>query len=325
MPVFNGAEYLRAAIDSCLAQTEMPHELIVVDDGSTDDTPLILAGITARARLIVVTQANAGISAARNRGVAAATGAFVAFLDADDEYEPDAIARHAAALAADVGIDILFSDYWLSDIPGSRRSAHAALGGPGALPGFDRAYLHREQGSAARLGTEFCRAYESRAISQALISTNSIVIRRALFDALRGFDETMVVGEDYDLWRRGFAAGTVALMTGPPTSTYYKWRSASEKYERACRQSLARIREALGSMPRFGAEWRRLRRNMANEYLTLIYVLGPHRTDRGKMLPLLLRSIAAYPASRQLRYAVMMLLPGQALRLLHRLRSKSSN
>ena len=87
MPVYNGQAYLAAAIDSVLGQTLRDHELVVVDDGSTDGSAAILAGYGDRIR--VLRQANAGVSAARNAGIAAARGDFIAFLDSDDWWEPD--------------------------------------------------------------------------------------------------------------------------------------------------------------------------------------------------------------------------------------------
>ena len=82
IPTFNHACFVGAAIDSALAQTVNACEVIVVDDGSTDQTPTVLARYAGRVR--VLRQENRGLSAARNAGLAAAHGTFVSFLDADD-------------------------------------------------------------------------------------------------------------------------------------------------------------------------------------------------------------------------------------------------
>ncbi len=87
IPAYNSASYICRAIDSVLAQTFPAHEIIVVDDGSTDTTSDKVASYGDRVRLI--RQLNAGPGAARNRGIEAATGNWIAFLDADDEYLPD--------------------------------------------------------------------------------------------------------------------------------------------------------------------------------------------------------------------------------------------
>ena len=98
VPTFNYARYLPRALDSCLRQTHPALETIVVDDGSTDETPAVLARYGERIQTI--RQPNAGVSAARNAALALSRGEYVAFLDADDWLPDDAIALRVAALAA---------------------------------------------------------------------------------------------------------------------------------------------------------------------------------------------------------------------------------
>jgi glycosyltransferase involved in cell wall biosynthesis len=98
IPAYNAERYLREAIDSVLGQTHQDLELIVVDDGSTDSTPAILASYGERIR--VVTQPNRGVCTARNVGIAAATGEYVAFADADDIQFPFRLAAQARVLDA---------------------------------------------------------------------------------------------------------------------------------------------------------------------------------------------------------------------------------
>ena len=91
VPVFNGERYLAEALDSILAQTYRPVDLIVVDDGSTDGTAQVAAGYGER--ITYLYQENSGPAAARNKGIDAAQGEFVAFLDADDVWHEEKLAR----------------------------------------------------------------------------------------------------------------------------------------------------------------------------------------------------------------------------------------
>jgi glycosyltransferase involved in cell wall biosynthesis len=117
VPVFNGERYLEEALDSILAQTYRPLEVIVVDDGSTDGT----AGVAARygERIAYLFQPNAGPAAARNRGLAAARGEFVAFLDADDLWHPEKLARQMARFRARPELDLCVTgvqNFWVPEV-----------------------------------------------------------------------------------------------------------------------------------------------------------------------------------------------------------------
>lgn len=101
LPVYNVAPYLAACLDSLAASSLMPDEIIAVDDGSTDACPAILAEYQSRLpNMKIIRQPNAGLSAARNTGLAHARGRYIAFLDSDDMVEPDAYERAVQALEA---------------------------------------------------------------------------------------------------------------------------------------------------------------------------------------------------------------------------------
>jgi len=109
IPVYNGAATIARAIESALAQNIREHEVIVVNDGSIDQTGRVLSGF--HDRIIVIDQQNRGLSAARNAGIAAARGEYIALLDADDESRPDRIEKSLAVLSETPSTVLVFSDY----------------------------------------------------------------------------------------------------------------------------------------------------------------------------------------------------------------------
>jgi glycosyltransferase involved in cell wall biosynthesis len=114
-PCYNGARYLRETVQSALAQSRPPFEIVVVDDGSTDESASIAEGFGEPVR--VIRQANHGESHARNRGLDVARGSHVLFLDADDLLAPEALARLAGALDGRPGAVALMGCAWFSSSP----------------------------------------------------------------------------------------------------------------------------------------------------------------------------------------------------------------
>jgi glycosyltransferase involved in cell wall biosynthesis len=117
IPVFNGARYLREAIESIFNQTYRPLEVIVVDDGSTDDPLSVVTSYGEQVKYL--RQAHAGPGAARNLGLTEAHGEFVAFLDADDVWHPEKLERQMARFAArpELGLCIThLQNFWISEL-----------------------------------------------------------------------------------------------------------------------------------------------------------------------------------------------------------------
>ena len=177
---FNHARFLGAAIDSALAQTLGAVDVVVVDDGSTDDTPAVLARYAGRVR--VLRQPNRGLAAARNAGLAAARGTYVAFLDADDVMAPTKLAAQLEMLERSPTIGWTYCDVLIetvatrTTVTASERFGYGAR----ALDGW--------------LFPELIHGNFIPAIAP--------MIRRTALDAAGGFDERLTALEDWDMWLR---------------------------------------------------------------------------------------------------------------------------
>lgn len=184
MPLYNKRTYVEDAIRSALAQTGL-HELIVVDDGSTDGSAEQVEELAREdARLRLLRQPNAGVSAARNRGVRASTADYVAFLDADDLYLPGFL-QQIAALAG------RYPDAALLGTAYRRFSGDAA-------PAFAGHESNRMPDPGRRV-----QAFFEEWSRDSFISTSSICVRRAaLLDLDALFPEGERLGEDQDVWFR---------------------------------------------------------------------------------------------------------------------------
>jgi GT2 family glycosyltransferase len=179
IPVHNGERYLGAALASVAAQSLPPREVIVVDDGSTDGS----ADVAARAGARVLRQSNAGPGAARNAGVAVSESEWIAFLDADDVFLPDRLARQVAALRAQPAAIGVCSDALCLGGPrdGQRKLAGAPL--PPRL-----------------VFTDLLRS--NPVIASSVLVQRAALLRAGGFDA----DRVLIATEDYDLWLRLLAA-----------------------------------------------------------------------------------------------------------------------
>jgi len=123
LPVYNRARFLPACLESILAQTYARFEVLIIDDGSSDATPAVLAAFARRdpQRLRVVRQSNAGPYVARNRGLELAAGEFIAFADSDDRLHPEKLARQVAVLDAQPQVVLVYTHCAYRDAGGARR------------------------------------------------------------------------------------------------------------------------------------------------------------------------------------------------------------
>jgi glycosyltransferase involved in cell wall biosynthesis len=152
VPIWNRAAYLTEALDSILAQTYQPIELLVVDDGSTDGSERIAAAYGQQLRLI--RQAHAGPSAARNTGLVAARGSFVAFLDSDDRWHPEKLARQMARFVERPELELCIcwvQNFWEPELAAeAKRYRHHRRAKP--VPGYVAAALLARRAAFERVG-----------------------------------------------------------------------------------------------------------------------------------------------------------------------------
>jgi GT2 family glycosyltransferase len=175
IPTFNRRELVRQAVASVCAQRAAECEIIVVDDGSADGTAEALrAEFGAQIRLIRTE--NRGVAAARNLGVASSRGELIAFLDSDDLWLPDKVAAQLAFCAEHPGAAICQTEeIWMRNGVRVNPCAH-----------------HRKpSGDIFEPSLRLC-----------LVSPSAVMLRRSLFEGVGGFDESLAVCEDYDLWLR---------------------------------------------------------------------------------------------------------------------------
>lgn len=183
VPAYNCAEFVRDAIDSLLAQKYEPMEVVVVDDGSTDDTLKVLAEYGDRIRAF--SQPNAGPAAARNRAVREARGEWLAFVDGDDLWLPGHPALAMSYIAEHPEAKVVFGEWlvWTPDEDGS----FAPLNPP-------------PPARVAETNPQNSGWVYPKLLFDSIIHIISSVVHRSVYDAVGGFDEGLRTGSDYDFW-----------------------------------------------------------------------------------------------------------------------------
>ncbi len=173
IPTYNRAETVKRAVESVLSQTYRNFELIVVDDGSTDNTGKTLNSYAPHLRYLH--QPNRGVSAARNAGAREAAGEYVAFLDSDDEWKPEKLEKHIKYMLANNFSVSQADEIWIRN--GKRLNKgkrHQKFEGDIFLP----------------------------SLSLCLVTPSAVMMKKELFRDYGGFDENLPACEDYDLWLR---------------------------------------------------------------------------------------------------------------------------
>lgn len=210
MPAYQTAATVGAALESVLAQTRQDFEVVVVDDGSTDDTAARVERYVERdARVRLIRQDNAGLAGARNTAIIHARGHLLSLLDSDDLWMPGYLEAMAEALTADPSAAFAYTDAWVFDDETRRvrrATAMATLAPPSVSPDDPSVLL------SALLEGNFIVAFAT--------------IRRSAIDAVGAFDATLRRCEDYELWLRMADRGYRAVQA-PGLHALYRKRAVS--------------------------------------------------------------------------------------------------
>jgi len=206
MPAYNNAAHIGEALDSVFAQ-DYPHfEVLVVDDGSTDDTPQVLARYRDEKRIRVLSQANAGSAAARNLGIREARGHYVAFLDADDVWWRGKLSYQVQALGEE-GMRMAYSKFiwWRTDADGRH---------PPAAQELERKDHLQLSSASATTGWMYAPL-----LLDCVVWTSTVIVERDMLLEAGLFDVELRKGQDYDLWLK---LSRIAPMLGleRPTALY---------------------------------------------------------------------------------------------------------
>lgn len=193
IPCFNSSEFLSYAIDSALEQSYPNKEVVVVDDGSTDDSAMIAA--TYKDKIAVVHQNNAGVSAARNAGISATSGKYLAFLDADDYWHKDFLLELAQALEKS-NAGIAYCGWENTGLTGGR-------GKPFIPPDYEA-----DPDKLAKL------------ISSVRWPVHATLMRRSICEEIGGFNPLLESCEDFALWIRAATAHKLILV--PKVLAFYR-------------------------------------------------------------------------------------------------------
>ena len=250
VPTFNRAHLINRALQSVVSQTYRPLDLIVVDDGSTDDTCERVRTDYPHATLL--SQSNQGVSAARNRGLSVAQGDWIAFLDSDDTWCESKIEQQLQALTKEPQSLICHTDeIWIRNgVRVNPMNKHLKSGG---------------------------NIFE-QCLPRCVISPSSVLLHRSVFEEFGGFDEELPACEDYDLWLRLCAKLPVTYL---PEKLVVKFGGHDDQLSRKY-WGMDRFRIAsLEKLIRSGALTTVQIQSASNEMLTKldIYLQGARRRD----------------------------------------------
>ena len=283
MPLYNKAEQVEASLRSVLAQTYKDFEIVVVDDGSTDGSAEKVESLGIE-NLRLIRQKNAGVSAARNRGIEEARGEFVAFLDADDLWKPDYLATQFDQIQKYTECDVFATNYEFMDSDGAI-----------SITQFNK--MDIEQRGV------FENYFEVASCSHPPLWTSAVMARRSALIAIGGFPLGIRSGEDLLTWARLACRYRIAYCRKPLAIFNVEGYDVSEKPKRVPAEDdvVGRELNKTPGLRAYRSMWHKMR---ASVYMRL--------RMRGKAFRETIKAISLAPANYKLyAYLVINMLPSK--------------
>ena len=238
---YNRASWLREAVDSVRAQSFTDYELIIADDGSSDNTPTVAEQMVAQmgvALRYLRLEHSGRPSVARNRALAAARGELVAFLDDDDVWPADKLERQVRHFENEPETGMVYGDVRFMKEDGTSSPSPAVL-------------AEREKRSGMML---------SDLIGDCFIYPSTVMARRALVLAVGCFNESLNIVEDYDLWLRLAAIAPVAFVPGAPVTLRRHAGNITQQRQEAVARNMVRVLDGVSGYARLNRGQRLLLR-----------------------------------------------------------------
>lgn len=245
IPAYNAQQYIEETLHSVLQQTLAVEEIIVVDDGSTDQTLEVLKPYCEKyANLHLIKQSNQGVSAARNRAAKSAKGDWLAFVDADDIWQPDKLEKQVKALA---------NQAWCA---------------------CDSFYFGQGQDGTTRR-SDLSDIYQGQIFEHLLLdnflTTSTVLIKKSLFWQAGGFDESLVALEDWKLWL-SVSLLEPLVMVSEPLVHYRVYSGSTSRRARQMMPIHLQLLNAIFALPQAAPFAKLLPKAKANSYSICSYI-----------------------------------------------------
>ncbi|MEZ0174967.1 MAG: glycosyltransferase [Candidatus Reddybacter sp.] len=297
IPTYNNAEYIEEAIDSILAQTHPIDEIIIIDDGSSDNTAALIKAIKQKTnKLSYIKQGNQGPSAARNQGIEIANGDWIAFLDADDRWPQDKIALQIAALQREPSLQLIAGDMAETDQQGNVEVESVLA---------KHQLLQQFQGLAGRpLNNALTTLVEKN-----FIPTGTVLVKRTALKQAGGFNPDIRFGEDLELWAKIACHHPITCL---PERLMYRRQHGANATENTG-PMLEDLVKVMGSIRHYGAEQLKQQGTKPNTLVaSALSDLGYWHFSQGdykRARKVFTASLKEQPSKRALFYATACLLP----------------